>query len=127
MVKEPQIQLESSINTGISTNMDMDTDTGIRIKRKYKRHKRRTSFSHTPILNRKPINSPNSKFNKIQYEIVRDFDKIKTFENIRKYTHNFIFIGEGTHKIKKKAEQLACLDALTKIEKYEGNKRNMTV
>jgi len=56
-----------------------------------------------------------------------DFDKIKTFENIRKYNHNFIFIGEGTHKIKKKAEQLACLDALTKIEKYEGNKRNMTV
>jgi len=56
-----------------------------------------------------------------------DFDKIKTFENIRKYNHNFIFIGEGTHKIKKKAEQLACLDALNKIEKYEGNKRNMTV
>jgi ribonuclease-3 len=56
-----------------------------------------------------------------------DFDKIKTFENIRKYNHNFIFIGEGTHKIKKKAEQMACLDALNKIEKYEGNKRNMTV
>ena len=36
-----------------------------------------------------------------------DFDKIKTFENIRKYNHNFIFIGEGTHKIKKKAEQMA--------------------
>jgi dsRNA-specific ribonuclease len=56
-----------------------------------------------------------------------DFDKIKTFENIRKFNHTFIFIGEGTHKIKKKAEQMACLDALNKIEKYEGNKRNMTV
>ena len=56
-----------------------------------------------------------------------DFDKIKTFENIRKYNHTFIFIGEGTHKIKKKAEQMACLDALNKIEKYEGNKRNIAV
>jgi len=56
-----------------------------------------------------------------------DFDTIKTFENIRKYNHTFIFIGEGTHKIKKKAEQMACLDALNKIEKYEGNKRNVTV
>ena len=56
-----------------------------------------------------------------------DFDKIKTFENIRKFNHTFIFIGEGTHKIKKKAEQMACLDALNKIEKYEGNKRNVTV
>jgi ribonuclease-3 len=56
-----------------------------------------------------------------------DFDKIKTFENIRKYNHTLIFIGEGTHKIKKKAEQMACLDALNKIEKYEVNKRNMTV
>jgi len=44
------------------------------------------------------------------------FDKIKTFENI-KVNHNIHF-GTGVHKIKKKAEQLACLDALKKIEKY---------
>jgi dsRNA-specific ribonuclease len=45
------------------------------------------------------------------------FEKIKSFDNIRKYKHNFIFLGSGSHKIKKKAEQLACLDALNKIDK----------
>jgi dsRNA-specific ribonuclease len=30
----------------------------------------------------------------------------------------FIFLGEGTHKIKKKAEQLACEDALRNIKKF---------
>lgn len=55
----------------------------------------------------------------LDHTMAVDFEKIKTFENIRKYNHTFIFIGEGTHKIKKKAEQMACLDALNKIEKYE--------
>jgi hypothetical protein len=50
-----------------------------------------------------------------------DFDKIKTFENIRKYNHNFIFIGEGTHKIKKKAEQLACENALQLIARQANS------
>jgi dsRNA-specific ribonuclease len=46
-----------------------------------------------------------------------DFDKIQTFENIHIGNHNFVFLGSGTHKIKKKAEQLACFEALNKIEK----------
>ncbi len=45
------------------------------------------------------------------------FEKVKTFDNIKKFKHNFIFLGSGSHKIKKKAEQLACLDALNKIDK----------
>ena len=52
------------------------------------------------------------------------FDTLKTFENIKKGKNMIIFLGSGTHKIKKKAEQLACLDAITKIEYYETKKEN---
>ena len=49
------------------------------------------------------------------------FDKFKTFENIHNYynLHKFIFIliGTGTHKIKKKAEQMACENAIGIINK----------
>lgn len=41
------------------------------------------------------------------------------FDNIKKMTSPIIFFGCGIHKIKKKAEQLACLEALKKIELYE--------
>ena len=44
------------------------------------------------------------------------FDSVKLFENITPTSH--IHFGSGTHKIKKQAEQRACLDALKKIEKY---------
>ena len=44
------------------------------------------------------------------------FDSIKTLDNIKPNSN--IHFGTGVHKIKKKAEQLACLDALKKIEKY---------
>lgn len=44
------------------------------------------------------------------------FDLIKTLDHIKPNTN--IHFGTGVHKIKKKAEQLACLDALKKIEKY---------
>ena len=44
------------------------------------------------------------------------FDLIKSLDNIK--PSNNIHFGTGVHKIKKKAEQLACLDALKKIEKY---------
>ena len=44
------------------------------------------------------------------------FEKIKTFENIKKHNHTFIFFSSGTHKIKKKAEQIACFEALKMIE-----------
>lgn len=49
-------------------------------------------------------------------------DTLKTFENIKKGKDAIVFLGSGTHKIKKKAEQLACLDAITKIEYYETKK-----
>lgn len=45
------------------------------------------------------------------------FDTIKTFENIKKNNHTFVFFASGTHKIKKKAEQLACFEALKQIDK----------
>ena len=44
------------------------------------------------------------------------FDLLKSLDNIK--SSNNIHFGTGVHKIKKKAEQLACLDALKKIEKY---------
>ena len=44
------------------------------------------------------------------------FDLIKTLDAIK--PTSTIHFGTGVHKIKKKAEQLACLDALKKIEKY---------
>lgn len=49
-------------------------------------------------------------------------DTLKTFENIKKGKDLLVFLGSGCHKIKKKAEQLACLDAITKIEYYEAKK-----
>ena len=46
----------------------------------------------------------------------KDFKDFKTFENIQDYLEEnekvFIFLGEGIHKIKKKAEQIACNEAL---------------
>jgi dsRNA-specific ribonuclease len=45
------------------------------------------------------------------------FEQIKTFDNIKKKNHTFIFFAAGTHKIKKKAEQLACFEALKQIDK----------
>jgi len=44
------------------------------------------------------------------------FELIKNLEHIKPNTN--VHFGTGVHKIKKKAEQLACLDALKKIEKY---------
>jgi dsRNA-specific ribonuclease len=46
-----------------------------------------------------------------------NFDDIQSFDNIRSGNHTFVFLGCGTHKIKKKAEQLACFEALNKIDK----------
>ena len=51
------------------------------------------------------------------------FEDFKTFSNIQtKITENdgkiFIFLGEGTHKIKRKAEQEACMKIIQDIENY---------
>jgi dsRNA-specific ribonuclease len=45
------------------------------------------------------------------------FETIGSFDNIKKNNHKFIFFASGTHKIKKKAEQLACFEALKQIDK----------
>jgi dsRNA-specific ribonuclease len=49
-------------------------------------------------------------------------ETLKTFQEIQTYitTHGkvFLFLGQGLHKIKRKAEQEACLIALGVIEKY---------
>jgi len=52
------------------------------------------------------------------------FDQVKTFERIHELMcqqHRvFILLGQGTHKIKKKAEQMACEQALQEIQKYNS-------
>jgi dsRNA-specific ribonuclease len=45
-----------------------------------------------------------------------NYEKIGSFEAIKKMSNPIIFFGSGVHKIKKKAEQLACLEAIKKIE-----------
>jgi dsRNA-specific ribonuclease len=46
----------------------------------------------------------------IQYKTIGSFSKIQ--EYITKNDKIFVFLGKGTHKIKKKAEQIACEEAL---------------
>ena len=48
-----------------------------------------------------------------------DFESIGSFEKIKDNQHKAIHFGTGIHKIKKKAEQMACLEALKKIDKYK--------
>lgn len=49
-------------------------------------------------------------------------NQFKTYNDIHEYMSVngkvFIFLGEGTHKIKKKAEQIACENAIIKLESY---------
>jgi dsRNA-specific ribonuclease len=56
-------------------------------------------------------------------EQAEKIDDLKNFTSIQEYLQNnqnkiFLFLGEGTHKIKRKAEQFACNNALHKIEAY---------
>ena len=49
-------------------------------------------------------------------------DKLKTFNKIQEYIEQhsklLLFLGDGQHKIKRKAEQLACDEALQKLTQY---------
>lgn len=47
------------------------------------------------------------------------FENIQTFENITTQGHNLIFFSKATHKIKKKAEQIACQRAIELIQRFE--------
>ena len=55
----------------------------------------------------------------IDIESAVDFDNFNNFTNIHKYLENnekvLVFLGKGLHKIKKKAEQIACDEAIKKI------------
>jgi dsRNA-specific ribonuclease len=49
-------------------------------------------------------------------------DNFKTYEDIHQYMCEngkvLVFLGEGTHKIKKKAEQIACEEAIQKLNTF---------
>jgi len=51
-------------------------------------------------------------------------DNLKTFQSIQEYIQQnekvFVYLGEGLHKIKRKAEQIACNEALQKINNYSS-------
>ena len=52
-------------------------------------------------------------------------ESLKTFQEIQTHLNDhdgkvFLFLGEGLHKIKRKAEQEACLVALEVIKKYSS-------
>jgi len=51
-------------------------------------------------------------------------DQVKTFKEIQEWIVKvgkvLIFLGEGQHKIKRKAEQIACNEALQKINSYSA-------
>jgi len=54
-------------------------------------------------------------------------DVLKTFESVHQYVEQngkiFLFLGQGQHKIKRKAEQIACQEALQKILLYASEIR----
>ena len=56
-------------------------------------------------------------------------NELKTFKNIQTYLqqHNkiFLFLGEGQHKIKRKAEQIACNEALQVLNIDVSNNEDM--
>ena len=56
------------------------------------------------------------------YQNALHIDTLKTFQSINEYivSHGkiFLFLGGGQHKIKRKAEQIACQEALQKILSY---------
>ena len=49
-------------------------------------------------------------------------DNFKTYEDIHQYMCEngkvLVFLGEGIHKIKKKAEQIACEEAIQKLNTF---------
>jgi dsRNA-specific ribonuclease len=51
-------------------------------------------------------------------------DNLKTFSKIQEYIEKnnklLLFLGEGQHKIKRKAEQIACNEAINFISKNDG-------
>ena len=52
--------------------------------------------------------------NSIPFSQFGSFEKIH--EHMKQYGKVFVLLGEGSHKIKKKSEQLACEQALSFIK-----------
>ena len=52
-------------------------------------------------------------------------EELRTFKAVNEYVEShgkiFLFLGDGQHKIKRKAEQIACSEAIQKIEKYSNS------
>ena len=55
----------------------------------------------------------------INIEDAIHYKNIGSFEKIQEMKHSFIFFSKASHKIKKKAEQLACQRAIELIHSYE--------
>ena len=58
------------------------------------------------------------KIHHVNIQNASQFKDIKTFDKIHEDKHNFIFFGKAAHKIKKKAEQIACQQAIELIHSY---------
>jgi dsRNA-specific ribonuclease len=60
-----------------------------------------------------------------KFEDAIHIDELRTFKAVNDYVEMhekiFLFLGEGQHKIKRKAEQIACNEAIQKIEKYSNS------
>ena len=54
----------------------------------------------------------------VHIDYLRNFAAI--LEHIEKNGKIFLFLGEGQHKIKRKAEQIACNEAIQKLDLYAG-------
>jgi dsRNA-specific ribonuclease len=58
----------------------------------------------------------------VKHDDAVHIDELKTFRNVHEHIASqgkvFLFLGEGQHKIKRKAEQIACSEALQKITMY---------
>jgi len=64
------------------------------------------------------------QLHEVNIEDALNINNIKTFKIAKDYIENnekiFLFLGEGLHKIKRKAEQIACKEALDKINLYSS-------
>ena len=58
----------------------------------------------------------------LKYSNSIHIDKFKNYDEIHQYMCEnnkiFVFLGEGIHKIKKKAEQVACENAIRNLQNF---------
>ena len=61
----------------------------------------------------------NTNIHNIDIKDATDFKLLKNFQTIRNSNNNLVYFSRASHKIKKKAEQLACQKAIELIQEYE--------